>query len=103
MGLSSACRAGGHCGGEGGLEGFLRVLGQCAQQHLLFGHLHLATDDQAADAVQSELPPALPVVIERPAPGIEIELRGGRRVRFDRETDPETIRSLVSLLEAGAS
>lgn len=61
------------------------------------------TDDQAADAVQPGLPPAPPVVIERLAPGIEIELRGGRRVRFDRETDPETIRSLVSLLEAGAS
>jgi len=30
---------------------------------------------------------------------IEVELRGGRRVRFDRETDPETIRALVTLLE----
>lgn len=40
-----------------------------------------------------------PVVIERSAAGIEIDLKGGRRVRFDRETDPETIRSLVALLE----
>lgn len=48
-------------------------------------------------------PPALaPVVVERSAPGIEVELVGGRRVRFDRETDPETIKRLVTLLE-GAS
>lgn len=43
--------------------------------------------------------PAPPVVVERPAPGIEVELKGGRRVRFDRATDPETIRALVMLLE----
>ena len=40
-----------------------------------------------------------PVVVERKAPGIEIDLKGGRRVRFDRETDPEAIRALVVLLE----
>lgn len=43
--------------------------------------------------------PAPPFVVERPAPGIEVDLKGGRRVRFDRETDPETIRTLVALLE----
>ncbi len=56
--------------------------------------------DEGSDAGATAAPP---VVIERPASGIEIDLRGGRRVRFDRETDPETIRSLVSLLEAGVS
>ena len=61
------------------------------------------TDGQAGDVAQLAPSAAPPVVIERPASGIEIDLRGGRRVRFDRETDPETIRSLVSLLEAGAS
>ncbi len=40
-----------------------------------------------------------PVIIERTAPGIEIELIGGRRVRFDREVDPETVKRLVSVLE----
>lgn len=43
-----------------------------------------------------------PVIVERPAPGIEVELIGGRRVRFDRDTDPETVRRLVSLLEGEA-
>ncbi|MEE4144752.1 MAG: transposase [Halieaceae bacterium] len=42
---------------------------------------------------------AAPVVVERQAPGIEVELKGGRRVRFDRETDPGTIRALVEMLE----
>lgn len=32
---------------------------------------------------------------ERPPPGIEIELIGGRRVRFDHEVDPETVPRLV--------
>jgi transposase len=43
-----------------------------------------------------------PVIVERPAPGIEIELIGGRRVRFERDVDPETVRRLVSLLEGEA-
>ena len=33
---------------------------------------------------------------------IEIELVGGRRVRFERDADPETVRRLVALLEGGA-
>ncbi len=40
-----------------------------------------------------------PVIVERSAPGIEVELVGGRRVRFDRDTDPEVVRRLVILLE----
>jgi transposase len=53
-------------------------------------------------AVEKALPvpsSTAPVVVERSTPGIEIDLKGGRRVRFDRETDPETIQRLVSLLE----
>lgn len=42
---------------------------------------------------------APPIIGERSAPGIEVALKGDRRVRFDREADPETIRSLVALLE----
>jgi hypothetical protein len=32
---------------------------------------------------------------------IEIELIGGRRVRFDRDIDAETMRRVVSALEGG--
>jgi len=42
-------------------------------------------------------PPSL--IIERATPGIEFELIGGRRVRFDRDVDPDTVRRLVSALE----
>jgi hypothetical protein len=42
------------------------------------------------------------VIVERSAPGIEVELKGGRRVRFERDVDPETVRRLVSLLEGEA-
>lgn len=42
-------------------------------------------------------------VIEGPSvlsvPGIEVELAGGRRLRFDGDADPETVRRLVALLE----
>lgn len=43
-----------------------------------------------------------PEIVERTAPAIEIELVGGRRVRFERDADPETVRRLVALLEGGA-
>jgi transposase len=39
------------------------------------------------------------LIVERPVPGIEIELVGGRRVRFDRDVDPETMKRVVSALE----
>ncbi len=39
----------------------------------------------------AETPPSLP--------GIAVELIGGRRARFERDVDPETVRRLVSLLE----
>ena len=55
-----------------------------------------ATDQPA------EAPAPVPVIVERTAPGIEVELVGGRRVRFDRDADPETVRRLVSLLEGEA-
>jgi hypothetical protein len=43
-----------------------------------------------------------PEIVERTPPAIEIELIGGRRVRFERDADPETVRRLVALLEGGA-
>ncbi|PKP70560.1 MAG: hypothetical protein CVT83_03595 [Alphaproteobacteria bacterium HGW-Alphaproteobacteria-5] len=44
-----------------------------------------------------------PVIIERASPGIEVELVGGRRVRFERDTNPETVRRMVDLLEGERS
>ncbi len=45
-------------------------------------------------------------VVESPSaplvPGIEVELVGGRRLRFERDADPETVRRLLALLEGGA-
>jgi len=43
-----------------------------------------------------------PMIVERSTPGIEVELVGGRRVRFERDADPETVRRLVALLEGEA-
>ncbi len=57
--------------------------------------------EQSPEASQS-LPGPAPVIVERSAPGIEVELIGGRRVRFERDADPETVRRLVSLLEGEA-
>ncbi len=54
--------------------------------------------EQSPETSQS-LPGPAPVIVERSAPGIEVELIGGRRVRFERDVDPETVRRLVSLLE----
>jgi transposase len=41
------------------------------------------------------------IIVERPISGIEIELIGGRRVRFDRDIDAETMRRVVSALDGG--
>jgi len=38
---------------------------------------------------------------ERAVPTIEIELADGRRLRFARDTDPETIKRLVTALDGG--
>jgi transposase-like protein len=55
----------------------------------------------AAPVIEAPSAPSHPLIVERPAPGIEIELVGGRRVRFERDEDPETVRRLVALLEGG--
>jgi transposase len=62
--------------------------------------------DDGGSAVElreaSDQPTAPPIIIEREASGIEIELIGDRRVRFDRDVDPETMKRVVSALEGGA-
>ncbi len=40
-----------------------------------------------------------PVIVERPSGGIEVELVGGRRVRFARDMEPEAICAMIALLE----
>jgi len=40
-----------------------------------------------------------PLIIERSPQEIEVELVGGRRLRFARDTDPETVCALIALLE----
>ena len=54
--------------------------------------------DQTARTPHS-MPVPAPAIVERSASGIEVELIGGRRVRFERDVDPETVRRLVTLLE----
>jgi transposase len=57
----------------------------------------------AADAQAVSAAPSAPsIIVERLVPGIEIELIGGRRVRFDRDVDPETMKRVVTALERGA-
>jgi hypothetical protein len=55
-------------------------------------------NDDPIDAV----PAAPAIIVERPAPGIEIALTDGRRIRFDRDVDPETIRRVIATLEGDA-
>lgn len=47
--------------------------------------------------------PAAPsIIVERAAAGMEIELIGGGRLRFDRDVDPETVKRVVAALEGDA-
>jgi transposase-like protein len=44
----------------------------------------------------------VPVIVERASGDIEVELMGGRRVRFARDMEPEAIRAMIELLEGVA-
>jgi Transposase len=65
--------------------------------------LPVNVDDAGASAhdpmVSPRAPVAAPIIVERQAHGIEVELVGGRRVRFDRDADPETVRAMIAVLE----
>jgi transposase-like protein len=69
---------------------------------LTFAPVEVRDAPEPASAIAPLMPPPVPVIVERLAPGIEVELIGGRRVRFERDADPETVRRLVALLEEGA-
>jgi transposase len=55
-----------------------------------------ASGESAALDLSIPLPSLVP---ERPSGGMEIELAGGKKLRFDHDTDPEAIRRVVELLE----
>jgi transposase len=59
-------------------------------------------DEPAAAPGVADRPPAR-IIVERASAGIEIELIGGRRVRFERDVDAETMRRVVTALEADRS
>ncbi|HUT40401.1 MAG TPA: transposase [Gammaproteobacteria bacterium] len=44
-----------------------------------------------------------PIIIERSPQEIEVEVVGGRRVRFARDVEPETVRAMIALLEGPAT
>lgn len=46
---------------------------------------------------------ATPVIVERPRDEIEVELVGGRRMRFARDTDPATVQAMIAMLEGAGS
>jgi transposase len=66
--------------------------------------VQIAEDGGAAiEAREASVSSSAPsIIVERGTPGIEIALIGGRRVRFDRDVDPETMKRVVSALEGGA-
>jgi transposase len=64
-----------------------------------FAPVQIAAGPESATDPEAPLAPSPSLIVERPAPGIEVELVGGRRVRFDRDADPEAVRRLITLLE----
>lgn len=65
--------------------------------------LPVTVSDGAGEAgalpLVSSAPVAAPVIVERIREDIEVELVGGRRLRFAPDTDPATIRTMVEMLE----
>lgn len=60
---------------------------------------NLADASSPAPLIPMPQSTAAPVVVERAAQEIEVELVGGRRVRIARDTDPATVRAMVEMLE----
>lgn len=54
-------------------------------------------------ALPSPSPVAAPIIVERASHEIEVELNGGRRVRFARDTDPATVCAMIAALEGVVS
>ena len=86
----------------------LADLGVLPKKEPVFLPVTLSDATAKAEAASAEpeplAPPAhRPLIIERAPQEIEVELVGGRRLRFARDTDPETVRAMVTLLEGARS
>ena len=60
-------------------------------------------DRTGAHSVPERAQVAGPIIVERSPQEIEVELVGGRRVRFARDVEAETVRAMIALLEGPAS
>jgi len=78
-----------------------RELAPVAQAETTF--LPVTLTDAPEQSASLSTPEPAPVIVERSTPGIEVELIGGRRVRFERDVDPQTVSRIVSLLEGEVS
>lgn len=77
------------------------------RKQLGMGHAHRIvpvtitdTADGLADLAAMTHRPAASTP-DHAAPAVEIELAGGHRLRFARDTDPETVKRLVAALDGG--
>ena len=59
--------------------------------------------EQSAVSMPAVPAPAAAIIVERAGHEFEVELIGGRRVRFGRDTDPATVRAMVVALEGAVS
>ena len=64
--------------------------------------LPVTVSDGALPVASAPASVRAPIIVERAAPEIEVELAGGRRVRFGQATDPETVRAMIAMLEGAA-
>ena len=65
--------------------------------------LPVTVSDGALPVAMAAASSRVPIVAERAPHEIEVELAGGRRVGFGRDTDPETVRAMIAMLEGAAS
>ena len=76
-----------------------RELAPAAKAEMTFLPVTITNAPDQSTEVPQSMPGPAPVIVQRLTPGIEVELIGGRRVRFERDVDPETVHRLVTLLE----
>ena len=81
-----------------GLDGLAMLVQEVLEQDPFSGHL-FAFRGRKANLIKIVYWDGTGLCLFTKPPGIEVELIGGRRVRFERDVDPETVRRLVTLLE----
>jgi hypothetical protein len=74
-----------------------------SNEQATFASVRISNDNDAAESAPiagSELllPSPAPAA-ERSPDGVEIELSGGKRLRFARDVDPETVRRMIEIVE----